>query len=211
MVDFWMLPNGKYSHSHTGFLLHFVKYIHTRKEQATSSGFLSDTSTPFLWLYDNWSPHDTDDVGCQDQTNLPLVQCSLKKDTTSGSPSHTSTSFSWHYDSWAPHDTANVGFRDERHLPLMQCSLKKEATSDSLSTLMMGPHMPNNGSTTVTTSDALLQADSDTSHSNDTEVSDKKSNWLTDSIAFIRCNPFYTLECALKEEYLVLKLENVSL
>lgn len=30
MVDFWVLPNGKYSH--TGFLLHFVKYIHTNKK-----------------------------------------------------------------------------------------------------------------------------------------------------------------------------------
>jgi hypothetical protein len=93
----------------------------------------------------------------------------------------------------------------------VQFSLKKEATSDSLSTLMMDPHMPNNDPTTVTTSDVLPQADSDTSYSNDTEVTGKKSNWLTYSIAFIRCNPFYTLECALKEEYLVLKLENISL
>jgi hypothetical protein len=89
----------------------------------------------------------------------------------------------------------------------MQTSLEND-TSDSLSTSVMAIHVSDNDSTTVTTSDALPQAD--ISLLNDAEVTDNKYHWLTDSIAFIRCNPFYALECALKEQYLVLKIENVS-
>jgi hypothetical protein len=125
-----------------------------------------------------------------------------------GSLSNALTPFFWSYNHWSPIDTANVGCQDQNHLPLMQTSLENDTTSDSLSTSVMDIHVSDNGSTTVTTFAALPQTD--ISLLNDAEVTDNKYHWLTDSIAFIRCNPFYALECALKEQYLVLKIENVS-
>ncbi|KAI8880466.1 hypothetical protein K501DRAFT_275530 [Backusella circina FSU 941] len=140
--------------------------------------------------------------------------------TPSTVPSDTLTPFVWSQYDWFPSDTLkdNAGSQDPNDLPFTQAMIKQEAsgsqdkTIDSLNALVGSLHVSNYGSMTThgvssPKTDSLWFSTTPLLDSNEVIQSDHR--WLTDSIGFIRCNPFYSLECALKQDYMVIKIENI--
>ncbi|KAI8878786.1 hypothetical protein K501DRAFT_304357 [Backusella circina FSU 941] len=129
----------------------------------------------------------------------------------------TLTSFAWSQDLWSLGDTANAGCQDQEDLPFTQAMMKQEVPSsqnivtDSLDTLVGSLHVSNNGSMAThgssSKNESLWFSSSSLSDNNGAIASEHR--WLTDSIGFIRCNPFYSLECALKQKYMLIKIENI--